>query len=242
MSTTTFRLELDGGHHIVGDERAGDGPHYVFLHGLGSVRAGEKSASLLAHASARGRGFLRFDMRGHGDSSGQLGRVAVSELVADGVRILERTGPANVVGSSLGGLVAAHVAARRPDLVRRLALLAPAFGLMPRIRQHLDQDGFMHTSEGPSFFVEPRVRDDAESLDEQGLPTRLQVPTLLVHGSDDDIIPQQVSEWLFASIPHEHKQLWIVPGGDHRLNTVATDIWRRLDELPTDGPGDGDAR
>jgi len=80
------------------------------------------------------------------------------------------------------------------------------------------------------------VRDDAESIDERGLPGRVAVPTMLVHGTDDDIIPQQVSEWFFAGLPHEHKQLWIVDGGDHRLNTVATDIWRRVDELPL--PGD----
>lgn len=232
MATTPFRIELEGGHYIVGDERAGDGPHYVFLHGLGSVRAGEKSASLLDHAIARENGFLRFDMRGHGESSGQLGEVAVSELIQDAIRILERTGPAYVIGSSLGGLIAAHAAGERPDLVRRLALLAPAFGLMPRIRQHLDADGYMRTDEGPSFFVEPRVRDDAESIDELGLPGRCRVPTLVVHGTADDIIPQQVSEWFFGSMAHADKQLWIVDGGDHRLNTVATDIWRRLDELP----------
>jgi pimeloyl-ACP methyl ester carboxylesterase len=230
--TTPFRIELEGGHFVVGDERADDGPCYVFLHGLGSVRVGEKSASLLEHAIARDHGFLRFDMRGHGESSGEIGRVAVSALIADAIRILERTGPAYVIGSSLGGLVAAHAAGERPDLVRRLALLAPAFGLMPRIRDHIDEEGFLHTAEGPSFFVEPGVRDDAERLDERGLPRRVTSPTLVVHGTADDIIPQQVSEWFFASMQSRHKELWLVDGGDHRLNTVATEIWQRFDRLP----------
>lgn len=235
MATTPFRIELPGRHHVAGDERAGDGPSYVFLHGLGSTRAGEKSQSLLDHARARGRGYLRFDMRGHGDSSGALGRVTVSELVEDALRVLERAGPAVVVGSSLGGLVAAHAAAARPDLVERLALLAPAFGLMPRIREQLDDDGVLRTNEGHSFYVEPRVCDDAESLDERGLPAKIQAPTLLVHGTADDVIPQQVSEWLFDALPHDQKQLWLVDGGDHRLSSVADDIWRRVDQLPTSG-------
>lgn len=235
MATTPFRIDLGGGHYLVGDERAGDGPAYVFLHGLTSVRQGEKSESLLAHARSRGRGFLRFDLRGHGESSGQLGRVAVSELVDDAVRILERTGPAIVVGSSLGGLVAAHAAAARPDLFCSLALLAPAFGLMPRIREHIDGDGVMHTAQGASFFVEPRVRDDAEALDERGLPARVAVPTLLVHGTADDVIPLQVSEWFFGAMSDPRKQLWVVPDGDHRLNTVVAEIWRRIDGMAEDG-------
>ncbi len=231
MSTVPFRLELDDGHFVVGDEHPGEPPSYVFLHGLGSVRAGEKSASLLAHAQRRGRGFLRFDLRGHGESSGRLGRVAVSELIADTMRVLERVGPATLVGSSLGGLVGAHAAAARPDLVRSLALLAPALGLMPDLASRLDHRGRMWTSNGIGFFVEPRVLDDARTLDERGLPLRLSTPTLVVHGTADEVIPPTVSERFFAAIPHAHKQLWVVPGGDHRLNTVAPEIWRRLDAL-----------
>lgn len=231
MTTEPFRIDLGDGHFVVGDERPGDGPWYVFLHGLASVREGEKSASLLAHAAARGRGFLRFDMRGHGESSGRLGRVSVTALIADALRILERTGPAVLVGSSLGGLVATHAAAARPDLVHALALLAPAFGLMPRIRDRLDEHGRMWTSQGDAFFVEADVIADAEALDERSLPARLQVPTLLVHGTADEVIPHAVSERFHAAITHPQKDLWIVPDGDHRLNTVAAAIWRRIDEL-----------
>ena len=232
MSTKPFRIELANDHYIVGDAHDGDGPTYVFLHGLGSVRTGEKSESLRLHAKARDHGFLRFDMRGHGESSGRLGHVPVSEMIADAVRILERTGPAYVIGSSLGGLVGAHAAALRPDLVRRLALLAPAFGLMPNLTAHIDEQNRMSTNEGLSFDVLPEVIADARALDERSLPTRITVPTLIVHGTDDDVIPQIVSERFFAAMPPTQKQLWIVPEGDHRLNTVATEIWHRTDKLP----------
>lgn len=233
MATTPFRLELDDDHWLVGDERDGDRPAYVFLHGLSSVRAGEKSQSLLEHAQSRGRGFLRFDMRGHGESSGRLGQVHVRSLIDDAIAMLERVGRACIVGSSLGGLVAAHAAAARPDLVERLALLAPAFGLMPNLDRHLDERGHMRVQSGESFFVEPDVLAEARAIDEAGLPSRLRTPVLLVHGTADDVIPQIVSEHFHAAVTHAPKDLWIVPGGDHRLNTVARDIWRRLDALPT---------
>ena len=226
-----FRLDLGGGEHVAGDELPGIRPGYVFLHGLGSVRCGEKSTSLLAHAAARGRHFLRIDQRGHGESSGRLGSITVSELIADAVRVLEHTGPAIVVGSSLGGLVGAHAAAARPDLVRALALLAPALGLMGNLADRLDPQGRLWTREGRGFVVEARVLADARSLDEKGLPGRLCIPTLVVHGTDDDVIPHRASERFFAAMPQPAKAIWIVPDGDHRLNTVADEMWRRLDAL-----------
>lgn len=233
MSTQPFRIELTDSHYIVGDSHSGDGPAYVFLHGLGSARVGEKSESLREHALTRNRGFLRFDMRGHGDSSGQLGQIAVTALIADTIRVLEDVGTSILIGSSLGGLVATHVAATRPDLVDRLALLAPAFGLMPTLRQRLDKDGNMRIGENIEFHVEDDVLADAEQLDERTLPSRLKVPTLLVHGTNDEVIPQVVSEMFFAQMTHRAKQLWIVPDGDHRLNMVAEQIWQRIDEQPT---------
>lgn len=232
MSTLLpFRLDLGDGEHVVGDELPGRGPTYLFLHGLGSVRTGEKSNSLLAHAETRGRAFLRIDLRGHGASSGRLGKVAISELIADVVRVLESRGPAVVVGSSLGGLVGAHAAAARPELVTGLALLAPALGLMANLADRLDGQGRMWTREGQGFTVEPRVLADAKALDEKGLPGRLRVPTLVVHGTADDVIPHRASERFFAAIAAPRKDLWIVPEGDHRLNTVAAAIWPRLDAL-----------
>ena len=233
MGTQPFRIELEGDHHIVGDSCEGDAPYYVFMHGLGSVRTGEKSESLREHAQQRGQGFLRFDLRGHGESSGQLGKVAVSELIAATIEVLERVGPCNLVGSSLGGLVSAHVAAIKPDIVCRLALLAPAFGLMAKLGERLDPEGRLSTNDGVSFEVEPRVLKDAQELDEQGLPERLQVPTLVVHGTADDVIPHVVSERFFEAMTYPTKKLWLVPDGDHRLNTVRTQMWQLIDELPS---------
>ena len=40
MATTPFRIDLGGGHYLVGDERAGDGPAYVFLVAEAMIDAG----------------------------------------------------------------------------------------------------------------------------------------------------------------------------------------------------------
>jgi pimeloyl-ACP methyl ester carboxylesterase len=226
-----FRLELPGGEFLVGDELTGTAPAYVFLHGLGSVRCGDKSTSLLAHAATSGRAFVRYDQRGHGESSGRIGVTSISELIDDAIRVFERAGRVTVVGSSLGGLVGAFAAAARPDLVRGLALIAPALGLVSSLRTRLDAHGRIWTSDGRGHAVQPDVLADAEALDESTLAGRLRVPTLVVHGTEDEVIPPRVSERFFAAIACPRKALWIVPGGDHRLNTFAAEIWRRLDTL-----------
>jgi pimeloyl-ACP methyl ester carboxylesterase len=226
-----FRLELGDGEHVTGDELPGTTPAYLYLHGLGSVRAGEKSGSLLAHARANGRAFVRIDLRGHGESSGRIGHVTIGELAADVGHVLERLGTAVVVGSSLGALVGALATAARPRHVMALALLAPALGLVATLAQRLDPLGRMWTSEGMGFRVDPRVLADASTIDEAALPARIAVPTLVVHGSDDEVIPARAAERFFAALAAPHKELWIVPGGDHRLAAAAPLVWPRLDAL-----------
>ncbi|MBL8737275.1 MAG: alpha/beta fold hydrolase [Planctomycetes bacterium] len=228
-----FRLELGGGEFLVGDELPGRTPAYVYLHGLGSVRQGQKSDSLFAHARSRGRAALRVDQRGHGGSPGHLGEIPVSTLIADAVRLLERTGPAVVVGSSLGGMVATHAAVRRPDLVLGLCLLAPAFGLMANLERRLDAAGRLWTSNGLGFVVARHVLADARALavEEAGLPARLRVPTFLVHGTADDVVPAASSARFADALRSTRHDLWLVPGGDHRLSEHADAIWPRLDAL-----------
>ncbi len=226
-----FRLDLGGGQFVVGDELPGAGPAYLYLHGLGSVRAGEKSASLLEHARARGRTLVRIDLRGHGASSGRIGEVTISELIDDVARVCVHLGRAVVVGSSLGGLVGAFAAAARPDAVTALALIAPAFGLAAGLAQRLDPHGRMWTNEGLGFRVEARVLADAAALDEAALPSRLRVPTLVVHGTRDEVIPARASERFVDALAAPVKELWLVPDGDHRLAAAAPLAWARLDAL-----------
>jgi pimeloyl-ACP methyl ester carboxylesterase len=226
----TLTLEPEPGHWLELDRLEGELPGYVFLHGLGSVRHGEKSEALLEHARARGRGFCRFDFRGHGGSSGRIGYTTVGELIRDGEAVLERIGRSILFGSSLGGLVAAFLAARRPEQVAGLVLVAPAFGFMARMERRLDVEGRMRAGEA-AFHVHRRVLDDAATLDETGLPARILAPVLVAHGTDDDVVPLAFSARFLADVPHDRKQLWAVPGGDHRLNRQIGEVLVRMDAL-----------
>jgi len=118
----------------VGDEavamvRGGRGPSVVYLHGLCDVHGawpGERFTPFLAGLAAR------FDviapaLPGYDGSTG----LEVLDDVEDYVWHLADLwgdlglGPVDVVGHSLGGWLAAELALRRPELVRRMVLVAP---------------------------------------------------------------------------------------------------------------------
>lgn len=118
---------------MIAIDAAGDGDPLVLLHGVGANRSIWKHA---APRLARSRLVLAPDLPGFGESPPidggfDLGRIA--DAVADA--IVSRGGrPFDLVGNSLGGAVAATLACRRPELVRRLVLVAPAgFRPQPRV-------------------------------------------------------------------------------------------------------------
>lgn len=63
------------------------------------------------------------DLPGHGAAPLPSPRPTLEEYAAPVVELASEHGPVDLVGVSLGGLVAQHVAARHPGLVRRLVLV-----------------------------------------------------------------------------------------------------------------------
>ncbi len=221
------------GVSIAMEVMAGDPPAYVYMHGMSSVRTGEKSDALLERARRRGRCFARFDFRGHGESSGNVTDITLTELVEDTTAVLQEVGPSLLVGSSLGGLVAAWTAARNADVVLGLTMLSPALGFLPEIARSRTQGKpiELRDSEGTELIFSQRAIEDAMSYDEETLPKMLWMPTLIVHGKLDDSVPFQLSQRFFEALPPGRKDLWLVPEGGHGLNQPIHEIYDRMEAL-----------
>src|SRR3954447_25093709 len=93
-------------------------PAVIILHGAGSRK--ENHADYARAATAYGFAALTFDNRGHGETEGDLDASVIDDLgelarmlaerpETDGGRIAAR-------GSSMGGLMALHLAAASPDV------------------------------------------------------------------------------------------------------------------------------
>jgi dipeptidyl aminopeptidase/acylaminoacyl peptidase len=134
---------------------AGPRPAVLLLHGFTSSRI--ESHRFYVHLAralaARGLASLRFDFRGSGDSEGEFQDMTVQGELDDAKAALDwligqpdiDSSRIGVTGVSLGGMVAALLAGRNPNLVRGLALLAaiaePARFVMGAQQQMAAQGG-----------------------------------------------------------------------------------------------------
>lgn len=113
--------------HVVMDGPSGGATPTVLIHGVGSdlIRWDPVVGALASQARV-----VRYDLRGHGASDKPSGPYHLEDFVADHLRVLAEAGVtrANVVGFSLGGLIAQAIALRHPDSVDRLAILGAVAG------------------------------------------------------------------------------------------------------------------
>lgn len=106
-------------------ETPGSHPTRVYLHGLGASSA-PYYAEALAHPALAGHRSLLVDLLGFGISDRPTDQTYTLEMHADVLaRTLEQAaaGEADVIAHSMGGAVAVILAARHPQLVRRLVLV-----------------------------------------------------------------------------------------------------------------------
>lgn len=141
--------------------------------------------------------------------------------------------PAILMGSSMGGYLAALFAARYPQRVPKLILMAPAFGLAARWSQLLGPDVI-------SAWERDGVRDFYHWGLKQHLPVSYELvrdglqyeefpnvhcPTLAMHGRHDDAVDYRLSERFAAG--RKNVEL-VIYESDHQLLDVVDDMWERV--------------
>jgi 3-oxoadipate enol-lactonase len=109
------------------------GPAVILVQGLGlSSRFWFDVPDILASDPARPRYVLALDNRGTGKSDKPGGVWTMGTMADDVVAVLDHAGvdAAFVVGISMGGMIAQHVALRHPSRVRGLVLIATTSGFL----------------------------------------------------------------------------------------------------------------
>jgi pimeloyl-ACP methyl ester carboxylesterase len=157
-----------------------DSAHILFIHGSGGDKSQTYKACLLREKFP---GMLTPDFDGD-----------LPERMAQLEAILGSESGWTLIGSSLGGLMAALYALQHPDQVKKLVLLAPALTL-------------------PEF--------------NSTLPSQLSIPTVIVQGTRDELIPlepsRELAEQVFTNLTY------LVVEDDHRLHKTARELnWEEL--------------
>lgn len=183
----------------------------LYLHGFASGPGSAKGRAFDAHFAARGISIARLDLR-----RPSLAHLRASAMIAHVLEtIAAAPGPVILIGSSLGGLTAARVAAREPRVVAQV-LLAPAFQLFARWRDRLGEDGWDAWRTTGWLTVHDHVTradaqvdfgfaEDAAALDaaDGGWP-EIRVPTWIFHGTADDVVDITGSRAVAARHPQVH--------------------------------------
>ena len=167
----------------------------------------------------------------------QLDEGRFEDLTISGqLAVIERSvggQPAILMGSSLGGYLAALYASRNPSGIEKLVLLAPAFQFSRRWRErYSDQEWERWQREGsaPVFHYgdgrERRlgyrfVEDAARYEDEPEFPQ----PALILHGLRDTVVPPEISTAYAARHPNV-RPVFLESG--HELTDVLEPMWVRI--------------
>lgn len=203
--------------------------HYIYLHGFASSPKSAKAQDLRDRFAQLGISLTIPDL-----NQGDFRHLTLTRQLQQIVALLPPAPePVTLIGSSLGGLTAAWVGERQPQ-IQRLVLLAPAFGFLahwlPQLgaeqMQRWQTDGnlsvFHHGQQSPLplnyGFVEEAARYDETAI-------RRAIPTLILHGQADEVIPIQAS-LLFAQTRPWVKLTSL--NSDHALTDVSELIWQAI--------------
>ena len=175
----------------------------LYLHGFASGPGSRKGRAFDAYLGERGFGVERLDLR-----LPDRNALRVSAMIAHTSKQLDGD-PTILIGSSLGGLVASHVAAARTDITH-CVLMAPAFRFAERWRESLGAARVAAWQAGEPLIVDdhaggPPLRVDygfyvdAASVDAD-MPD-LAMPTCVLHGRRDEVVPIEGSHAFVKANP-----------------------------------------
>ena len=218
--------------------RAGAAPGLFWLGGFKSDMRGTKAAALATFAADRGRGIVRFDYSGHGESKGAFADGTIGRWLTESVAVFTTycRGPQVVVGSSMGGWLALLLARalRRlkhpPASIAGMVLIAPAVdfteALMwkrfaPEVRQEIETKGaWLRPSQygdGPYPITRALIEEGRKHLLLGGL-IETGSPVRILQGVEDPDVPWGHAAELVSRLAQDDVVLTLVKDGDHRLS------------------------
>ena len=207
-------------------------PSIFYLHGFASGPSSSKGLFLQQKLQEVG-----IELQIPDFNEGGFADLTVSRQIQQVRDCLPAT-PVVLIGSSLGGLTAAWVAETMPQ-VDKLVLLAPAFQFARRWQQALGEEAmaawkasgeraFYHYGQQRELPLKYQFVEDALAFRESDL--QRQVPTVIVHGRQDEVVPVEVSRGFTGD------RDWVTlheVDSDHLLGEIdiKTAFWERIREF-----------
>jgi pimeloyl-ACP methyl ester carboxylesterase len=222
--------------------KAGSGPAVVVVHGIGGHK--EDWTSLMMALSSSHTVYA-LDMIGFGQSAKTPSEITIKSQTEAVLALLdaEHCEKADVVGNSVGGWVAAMIAASHPGRVGRLVLVdaagfkamfegPPPVNFYPQTVDEMEKllafvrhDPQTHTKAFAQIALSAaQASGDAETAERVGngmfiserledLADRIASPTLVIWGAEDRLFPPAIADLVAGHIQDAQKQL--IPAASH---------------------------
>lgn len=204
----------------------------LLCHGFLSNKNGSTNKALTRLLIEQGIAVYRFDFFGQGESQGPFEEITVTRTLDQtikAVEVLKTCGYTRIglIGSSYGGLVALLATERlsaRSDAPAALALKCPVPDFSEMLRLELGpkrleawkRDGQIpDVRGGPTpTRLQFQFYEDCLAYDGYKAAQSVTVPTLIVQGDADELVPAHQSPRLLDSLRGRKRLDWL-PGADH---------------------------
>ena len=218
----------------------GKGEPLLLLHGAFSTAEGWGS---IVPSLAKTRQVIVVELEGHGHTKDLERPLSIHQMAEDAAGLVKQLGikQVDVFGYSMGGFVGLDLAAKHPELVRRLATIGSAAG---PVKETMDPANFaLMSSITPENFNAPQITDPytkvapdpsrwpifvkkviAMILSSPGIPDdQLKgiKSEVLIMGGDRDAFKLESLVDTYRAVPGA--QLAIFPGADHFLVIFSPD-------------------
>jgi pimeloyl-ACP methyl ester carboxylesterase len=212
-----------------------------WLGGFKSDMKGTKAEALDAWAEANGRGCVRFDYSGHGESGGDFTAGTIGRWLEESVAVYTQfaKGPQVVIGSSMGGWLALLLARELRKRQERkepaapiagMVLIAPAVDFTEElmwkqfsaaIKREIEEKGAWmrpsEYSEAPYPITKGLIEDGRKHLMMDGL-IETGCPVHILQGVQDPDVPWRHAVELVSRFARDDVVLTLIKDGDHRLS------------------------
>ena len=202
---------------------------FIYLHGFSSGPGSTKAKYIRSQFAQIGIELQVPDL-----NQDDFTHLTVSRQIAQVVNFFPSDGsPVTLIGSSLGGWISAIIAQTHPQ-VERLVLLAPAFDFLahwlPKIGEtqlnSWQKTGYLSIYHHAIKDLSPLHYDFLVDADKYPLHEIDRVlPTLIIHGINDDVIPISASQNFTLEHPWVELLEW---NSDHQLTDLNQKIWQEI--------------
>ena len=134
---------------------------------------------------------------------------AVNTAISNGQKVI-------LLGFSMGGVIATHLATKYQ--VEKLILLSPAFEYLTVTTATNAITSFFSTKDESKEIPNNFTQAFTEVVNKyKGQAENVVCPVLMIHASNDEVIPSSVSSKYYKKIKTNKKYCVILEGGEHRI-------------------------